>query len=346
MNKVTISYKDELEILEQLCIKIGLPIEHSKIVADALTAADLRGVDTHGIRCFEIYSERYKHGSLNITPNIRKVSETEIAVVLDGDNALGHITSTKGMEIAIEKAKKRGIGIVCVRNSNHFGAAAYYSMKALSCNFIGMVMTNATARMAPTGGITPSYGNNPWSIAVPSNTDPFVIDMSLSVVAGTNLIIAKEKGIKIPFGWATTKEGEPTEDSNLAELLLPIGGYKGYAIALVVEVLSGILSGSSFGKEVGFYNDMEAGQGVGHFLAALDVEQFMSIEIFKKRMNKFMDDIKSSRLAKGVDKIYIPGEKKHLEYQRRLIDGIAIDEDVIIKVNKLCTEYGISTIKY
>ena len=206
-------------------------------------------------------------------------------------------------------------------------------------------MTNATARLAPTGGVTPSYGNNPWSVAIPSDRLPIVVDMAISVVANSNLIIARERGTKIPLGWAATKEGVPTDDPNLAELLLPMGGYKGYAIALVVETLTGILSGASFGKEVGYYNSMDKGQDIGHFFAALDIEQFMPFDVFNQRINKFVADIKQSELAKGSDRVYLPGEKEFIEYKKRLENGIPVDEDTVEKVNQLCAKYGVALLQ-
>ncbi|MGB4440166.1 MAG: Ldh family oxidoreductase [Sedimentibacter sp.] len=228
-------------IIISICENVGLSKNDSAVVSDALVEANLRGVDTHGIRTLPVYIKRFEHGSLNKKPVVEIDRETNIAASVNGDNGLGHIIGEKSMLIAIEKAKKFGIGLVTARNSNHFGATAYFSMKALKNNYIGIAMTNATARLAPTGGITPCYGNNPWSMAIPTGDIPIVSDMAMSVVANSNIIIAREKGTQIPYGWALTKDGEPTQDPNLAELLLPFGAYKGYAIAIINEILSGVL---------------------------------------------------------------------------------------------------------
>lgn len=325
----------------KLCQAVGLPAEDAGIVGNALINANLRGIDTHGVRTLPNYIKRFEVGSLNKTPHISIDKETKITAAVNGDNGLGHIVGEKSMQLAIKKAKEHGIGLVTARNSNHFGAAAYFSMQALEEGFIGIAMTNATARLAPTGGITPCYGNNPWSVAIPTGDMPLVADMAMSVVANSHIIIAKEKGTSIPEGWALTKEGEATQDPNSAVLLLPFGGYKGYAIAAIVEVLTGILSGASFGKKVGLYNSMDEGQDVGHFFAALDIESFMPLSEFKERMNEFINEIKESALAKGTEKIFLPGEKEYLQYQKRSQEGLMLDEDDLKKIEELCNSYGL-----
>lgn len=321
----------------------GLSLEDSGLLAQALVNSNLRGIDTHGIRTLPNYIKRFEVGSLNKNPQIKFEKETAITAAIDGDNGLGHIVGKKCMDLAINKAQKSGIGVVTVRNSNHFGTAAYFSMMALGQGYIGIAMTNATARLAPTGGTTPCYGNNPWSVAVPANGMPLVVDMAMSVVANSHIIIAKEKGIQIPIGWALTKEGEDTTNPNLAELLLPFGGYKGYAMAAVIEVFTGILSGASFGKKVGLYNSMNEGQDVGHFFAAFDVEAFMPLFVFKDRMDSFIAEIKESKLASGTDKIYLPGEKEYQQYEKRSSEGIPLEEETLSAIAALCSKYGLNS---
>jgi len=331
------------QVIIAVCEKLGLPEQDRNILADALVAADLRGVDTHGIRTMIVYAKRYQHKSLNPVPAIRVLRETPISAVIDGDNGLGHIVGYHAMKLAIQKARQTGIGMVAVRNSNHFGAAAFFTMMAQKEDLIGVALTNASARLAPTGGITPTYGNNPWSVAFPVEEGqiPIVIDMANSVVANSNIIMARELGTKIPKDWALTKDGEPTDDPNLATLLLPIGGHKGYGIAFAVEYFSAILSGSAYGKNVGLYDNLEKGQNVGHFFAVLDYKLFTENANYHAKLGGFISDIKSSKLAKGVESIYLPGEKEYLTALEREANGIPIGLKYLEEINRLCQNLGL-----
>lgn len=332
---------DELKkLIELICVKVEMDERNAKILSNALLLNDFRGIRTHGIRCLPNYINRIRRGNLNPNPQMRFVNESIISALVDGDNGVGHLVATKCMEKAISLATEAGIGLVSTRNSNHFGAAAVFSMMALKNNFIGIALTNSAPRLAPTGGLTQSYGNNPISIAIPSNNIPIVMDMSLSVVANSNIIIAKNKGEKIPFGWAVTVEGEDTQDPSLAKILLPIAGYKGYALAVVVEALTGILSGASFGKNVGISNSLESdeGQNLGHLFIALDVNKFIHVEDYKKRIDVFIEDLKISKKAKNIDTIFLPGEKEFLAYQKNLEDGITIEKYVVEEIRQICRE--------
>lgn len=309
--------QDELRLaIEKLCAAAGLTTEDASIVADAMILSHQRGVDTHGVRALPNYIRRFRAGSLNPTPQLKLLRETEVSALVDADNALGHIAGHRAMQLAIQKAKKSGIGMVAVRNSNHFGMTAYFSMLAQQEGLIGFACTNAGARMAPTGGTTPCYGNDPWSFAFPYEDGgiPVVVDMANSVVANSNINIAKKLGTKIPTTWALTKEGEPTDDPHKAVLLQPFGGYKGYAISVVVEALTGALAGAAFSKDTGALFSMEKGQNLGHFFMALDVSLFASPEEFKARMADFCGAIKSSELAVNSKGVFLPGE---IEANRR-----------------------------
>lgn len=324
--------------------KVGVPTEDALQIAEIMCTADLRGVDTHGIRTLPIYVKRYLGGGLNPAPDIKVVKESASSAVVDGDNGLGHIVGYRAMKLAIKKASETGIGIVFANHSNHFGAGAYYSMMAQSAGMVGVAMANAQARMAPTGGVTPCYGTNPWSVAFPcaQGDIPVTLDMANCVVANSNILMARELGKKIPTTWGMTAEGEPTDDPNLAVLPAPFGGYKGYGIAVAVELLAGIISGAAYGATVGAYSSEHSGQNVGQVFAAIDLKQIMSTDAYEQRYHDFMSSIKASKLAKGCEKIYLPGEKEYDSLRSRSKDGIPIDRKYVFKINQLCEELGVS----
>lgn len=335
--------EDCKKVIRTIYTKLGMPPEDAEIVANVLTEADLRGVDTHGTSTTAIYANRLIHHSLNPKPRISIKKETPISALVDGDNGDGHVVGYRSMEIAIQKAKKAGVGIVSTYNSNHFGATAYYSMMAQKEGLIGISMTNTGVKMAPTGGITPTFGTNPWSIAFPNQEGEIsmVIDMSCSVVAWTNVLMAREHGLKIPTDWALDAKGLPTDDPNAAVMVRTMGGYKGYAIALAVELLSGVMSGSALGKEIVPYNNLVKGQNLGHFFMAMDIEMFTDLKSFCGRWNEFTDRLHNCEKAEGCEKIYIPGEKEYISYGKNIENGITLDKKYVEQINAMCRELGL-----
>ncbi len=328
----------------RLLVAVGLPEEDAEYVADSMVLAHLRGVDTHGIRSLPNYINRYRVGSLNKTPKITIEKETEVSALVHGDNGLGHVVGAKAMKIAIQKAQKSGVGMVALHHTNHFGAAAYFSMMAQRAGLIGFSVTNATPRMAPTGGKSMIYGNNPWSVAFPYNEGeiPIVIDMANSVVANSNINIARKLGKKIPTTWALTKDGQPTDDPNLAVLLQPFGGYKGYAISVVAEVLSAILSGANVGGAAGAFNtENPEGQNIGQFYMAIAPDIFIGTEKFKTDLKHFADELKSSELAEGSKGVFLPGEMEYLRLCARTEEGIPVSPAFIADLALLCQEYSV-----
>ncbi len=237
-------------------------------------SSNLRGVDTHGVYRMLVYSAKLKGGFINPKPNLRIIKETPATALIDGGNNLGQVVGYRAMETAIQKAKAVGVSFVSVRNSNHFGTCAHFSMMALRNNMIGMAFTNASAQIAPTGGVDKLLANNPWSIAVPSGKKfPIVLDMANSVIARGKIRLAAKEGRSIPLGWAVTKDGEPTSDPNAAleGLTLPVGGYKGYCITLMVDMLSGVLADSCYGPRTKGMDIVDAIAGIGHAFVAIDI---------------------------------------------------------------------------
>jgi LDH2 family malate/lactate/ureidoglycolate dehydrogenase len=341
-------YKPEilLKFSKQIFDKLGLNEQDSEIVSRILIETDLRGINSHGVARIPIYAKRIKLGLINPKPNVKIIKESNTSALIDADNGMGHIASYKAMKMCIDKAKKYGMGSTGVRNSNHFGINAFYSMMASAEGLIGMTFTNTSPLMAPFGGRERLLGSNPLCIAVPAGEEPdVVLDMATSVVARGKIEVAARKGMKIPEGWAIDTEGRVTVDPKqaLEGALLPFGGPKGYGLAMLVDILSGVLTGSQFGPETGsLFGDLDRPQEIGHFFMAVNIENFMPLETFKQRMDSMIRRIRNSEKAKGFDRIYMPGEIEHektLELQKT---GIPVNDKVISQLNDLAASLDIS----
>lgn len=339
----------DYRVLENICSQVlhksGVSEEGAQIVGKFLVRANLRGGDSHGIQRLPIYASRLKKKLINPQAEIRLVKDNGATVLFDGDNGLGQITARKAMHECIERAKKYGVGIAGVANSNNFGVAAIIALEALNNDMIGVVVSNASATMPPWGGKTLTFGTNPLAVAIPTKGKfPIVLDMATSVVARDKITYYKKMGKKIPFGWALTKDGHPTEDPQeaLDGILLSVGGHKGYGLALVIDVLSGIMTGATFGKGVGMLYDMSRPAKVGHFILAINIESFIEKELFMKRLELLCNQIKDSELLPGTNKIFLPGEIEFNEEQKRMRIGVPIGGDVLKELKQLVAEYEVS----
>jgi LDH2 family malate/lactate/ureidoglycolate dehydrogenase len=324
--------------------KLGVPHEDALIAADAIVGSNMRGVDTHGVIRMLVYTAKLKGGFINPKPNLRPLRETKGTALIDGGNGFGQIVGYRAMEIAIRKAKDVGVSCVSVRNSNHFGTCAHFSMMALPQDMIGMAFTNASAQIAPTGGAEKMLANNPWSVAVPAGKRfPVVLDMANSVVARGKIRMAAKEGRSIPPEWAVNKNGKPTTDPKAAleGFLLPVGGYKGYGITLMVDLLTGVLANSSYGPRVQGLDIVEAIGGVGHTFMAVDIAAFDDVSEFKARMDAYIDEIKDSKKAIGVDAIYLPGEPEFLKELERRQKGIPLHVNIVNDLRKIADETGV-----
>ena len=321
--------------------EVGGSVDHARLIAEALVEADLADVSTHGMAMLPLYVRRLQRRLINPEPNIRIVRDSALHALVDGDNGAGHLVSIKAMAICVDKAKRNQVAVVGVRNSNHFGAAAYYSMMAVKEDLIGFSATNTPPCMAPFGGTTPIFGNNPFSVAIPTGEGfPIVLDMATSNVAFGKVFRARQTGQKIPLDWALDRQGRPTDDADVAyhaALLQGVGGHKGYCLSVAIDVLSGILTGALFARDI-----PPQGTGTGHFFAALDPEMFIPLDEFKRRMSQMMAQVKESSLAEGVDVVYLPGEKEHVSRERRLREGIPLLPFIHEQLVKLSKDLGIS----
>lgn len=317
------------EFVTQIFQGHGLPREDAFVVADHLVEADLRGVYSHGTIRVEEYTARLKAGAMNPRPRVRVLKETAGTALLDGDDGPGQVAGVKAMEMAIRKAKETGVAYVGVRRSNHFGTCAYYAQMALKHDMIGFAATpGGTNIMAPWGGITPLLGNNPFGIAIPAGKEyPVVLDMAQSVVARGKIKHAVKTGEPIPITWALNRYGEPTTDAKeaVAGLVQPVGGYRGYCLSFVIMALGGVLNGASFGKSMPVFEDgIRPNVNVGHFFQAIDIDAFMDPEEFKAQMDEAIRAMHGSELARGCDRIYVPGEMEWLKREERLKKGVPI----------------------
>jgi LDH2 family malate/lactate/ureidoglycolate dehydrogenase len=327
-------------------VKAGLSEADAITETNSLIEANLRGVDTHGItRMLVIYVERLVKGSVKADGRPYVVSESPSTALVDGDNAMGAIVANFAMHTCIAKARDAGSAWVSVRNSNHFGACAYWAMMANREGMVGFATTNGPANMAPWGGVTPFTSTNPLAFAVPAgNGRSIVVDMATSVAAKGKIFLAAKRGKPLPEGWALDKRGRPTTDPRAAidGLVMPLGGHKGYALALMIDILSGILSGADFGPHVGkLYGDYDRGQNIGHLFGAIDISRFVPLAEFTARADQLADEVRSVELADGVSRVFVPGEIEDEATAKRLKDGIPIPEAVVQDFTKLGNDLGV-----
>jgi len=327
--------------------KLGVPREDAEIAADALVMADLRGVDTHGVIRFNPHSWYVKwlrEGTMTAHPNIRIISETPSTALLDGDCGMGMVIGHRAMELAIEKAKISGVATVCVRNSRHFGMAAYYAMQALPQNMIGIAMTNASRQVVPTFGRDARFGTNPLCLVAPAKEEqPFVLDMATTTAAAGKLELAARRGESIPPAWALDVGAEVTTDPRAAQRarrLLPLGGtreggsHKGYGLAMVAEILCGVLSGT-----VTALNTNQDPRG--HFFGALRIDSFRPAEEFKRDMDRLILELKNTPTIPGQERVYVAGEIEFETAQERAEHGIPLHESVLKGLREVSTELSL-----
>jgi L-2-hydroxycarboxylate dehydrogenase (NAD+) len=304
--------------------KMGCSDEHSETIAKVFIAAELRGLSSHGMIRIKDYFQLWEAKRINVSPNIRIVHETPSTAVVDGDGAIGMVAATQAMQIAIEKAKKVGTGWVSTRGSNHYGIAGFYAMMALENDMIGMSMTNANPLVAPTFSISRLLGTNPIAVAIPAGKNPpFVADFATTPIARGKLAVAEKKGEKTLFGYVQDKNGNPTDDPTILKeggSMLTLGGdyehgsHKGYCLSSIVDIFSAVLSGANFGPyvppSVAYLPvlDKNVGDGTGHFFGAMRIDAFQPADVFKLKMDEWIDTFRNAKSAPGKPKVKIPGD--------------------------------------
>ena len=311
----------------------GLPGPDADVVAAALVDANLRGIDSHGVTRIPIYVDRLRRGLVNPDPDVRVIRDSGAALLVDGDNGMGAVVTTRAMGRALERLPDVGSVSVAVRNSNHYSSGAYYVTPALDRGAVAFLYANAPSTTAAWGGVRRFLGTNPYTFAAPTGRHgAFVLDMATSVVARGKILLAAQRGESIPEGWAVDAAGQPTTDAQAAleGAVLPFGGPKGYGIAMMIEVLAGVMSGANIGPGVGdLYEDLEQPQGVGSFLHLIDVAAFLPLDQFLARIDAFIDDIKATGSPENDQEVLMPGEIESRTAAARARDGVPLSPDVV-----------------
>ena len=342
---ITVPGEDLKSVVASIFEKVGVPPEDAQLGADVLVLADLRGVDSHGVsNMLRSYLGGYQRGEINPRPNISIVRETASTASLDSDRGLGTIVTPKAMDIAIEKARQSGVGMVIVGNSRHLGMASYHAMLALEHDMIGVCMTSAPPRMVPTFGAEPRLGTNPIAVAVPArNEPPFVYDAATSSVAQNKIEIARRLGADLEPGWLAADDGTPImEEGPVPETynLLPmgatreLGSHKGYGLACVVDIFAGVLTGFGYGAVPGRPN-------FGHYVAAYNISGFDDPDHFKDEMDDWLQMMKSTKPAPGHDRVLVAGQPEaEMEAVRRK-EGIPLHPEVVQFMRDTCAELSV-----
>lgn len=323
----------------------GIEQKHSEIVAKHLVLANLRGVDSHGVTRVNNYIQRLESGVVNKNHEMIIIKETASSALIDGANELGIIVATEGIRIAVEKAKEVGISVVGIKNSNHCGMLADYTNYAVENDCIAFATTNAPSNMAPWGGKERYFGTNPISYGVPGGSvGNIIFDMATSVVARGKIKLAVKNNQDIPLGWALTKEGESTTDANAAMdgIVLPVGGPKGYGLAFFAEVLSGLFTGAGLAANLGRPEDLTTPQNLGQFFFVMRADLFEELDTFKQRMELMAEEIKQVPLAKGFEKIFLPGELEAIKARENEQNGIPLTSEVLMELRMVGERYGVS----
>lgn len=334
----------DAEGVRKILIKIfaadGILADNAAVVADNLITADLRGVSSHGVARIKSYLQRAKKENWNPDPQFR-FTEHGAVCLLDGDDGFGSMVGTAGMKKAIELAKVHGIGMCEVKKSAHYGMASYYALMAAKEGLIGFSCTNGVSNLAHFGSMEGMLGTNPFSVAVPAEEFPLVLDVACSVTARGNISNAKREGKDIPLGWAIDAEGNPTTDAAkaLVGAVLPFAGHKGSGIAIMVDIMCGILNSGVTSKHV--REDTTTGPNVGHMMIAIDPEAFMTKEEFKERLEKYKKELANAKKAPGVEKIYLPGEIEAEKEGFNKENGIKMGNGAFKELCEACAEYGI-----
>lgn len=316
---------------ETVLAGVGVPPEAAAVTADCLVSANLQGVDTHGIARLPTYLRRIKQGAIDPRGEPRIDSERGATAILDGANALGPVAGTTAMDVAVRLARHFGIGYAGVRNSNHFSYAAYYCERAARAGTVGVCSSGGEPTVAPWGGVTPFYTNSPIALAAPTSGEPLVVDLATSVSSRGNILLAKLLGKPIPEGWAVDAQGRPTTDAAaaLSGSVLPMGGAKGYALIVALEVLNGVLTGGPYAPKVGSQAAQDGKPaGVPHFFMALDPDALIGREAFLERMDALVDSTRSATPSNPEQPILMPGERRRRIAAERSSAGIPLPDEL------------------
>ena len=351
------SYKQLYSFTESVFLAMGCSAKDASTATKVLIAADLRGIDSHGVARLSGYVRLWEAGRINATPNLSIVHETPSTAVVDGDAGLGLVVAPYAMQIAIDKAKQVGTGWVSVKNSNHFGIAGYHAMMALEHDMIGMAMTNASALVAPTFSSEKMLGTNPIAVAIPAGNEPaFVADMATTTAANGKLEMLQRKNADAPLGWVQDENGNDVTDANILKkggALLPLGSdrehgsHKGYALGSIVDIFSAVLSGGSYGPwappfpaYIPLPQNMP-GEGLGHFFGAMRIDAFRPAQDFKSNMDNWITRFRNATPIDPAQKVLIPGDPEREAETTRMMEGIPVVGPVVADLQEVGARFGI-----
>lgn len=330
------------EIREKIVVaftKAGIPLNDAKIVTEVLIDAEIKGISTHGIMRLKPYITSIQNHRISATPQISMKSVGDGMFLVDGGNGLGQVVTMYTLQSLLQYAGEHGCALAAVHNSNHFGAAGYYTRFAARKGFLALITTNASATMPPFGGLDPKLGTNPFAISFPAgNYDNFTLDVATSTVARGKIRLYEKENRPLPLGWAIDSEGNDTTDAKkaLAGSVLPMGGHKGYGLSMVVEYLSGILSGANLCYETkSMFENTATPANNGHFLMVIDISRFGRTEQIVTRTETWFDNLKSSRIRPGFQEILIPGELENRK-EAQCETMIHVETAFLQELNELC----------
>ena len=337
----------ELEMLVKHIFEgCGMQDADAALVADSLVSSDLRGVHSHGVLRVPEYVRKLTRDGVDARGRPAVARDGGACLVVDGHNSMGQVGAHFAMQCAIDRASSTGIAAVAVGGSNHCGALAYFTLRAVPHDMIGIATTNALPTMAPWGGAERVLGINPLSVAIPAGEEhPIVYDAAFSASAHGKIRVYQQRGQRLPAGWALDKHGRPTTDPTAAidGLLLPIGGYKGAGLAMIMGILSSMLSGAAYGTELGDMSRGPAPGRDGHFVAAIRVSAFEDVARFKARVDGAIRELYACRLAPGFERIYAPGELEFQTDQAYRREGIPLDDITLQQLAAAASSLGIDT---
>jgi L-2-hydroxycarboxylate dehydrogenase (NAD+) len=345
MTNFLVRPRDLRAFIASVLERLKVTPDDAAVVAECMVFANLRGFDTHGLSCLAGYVESLEQGRIKARPQLGIERPMPFSVRVDADNGLGHIAARRAMQLAVEAAEKIGVGGAAIRRSNHFGAASCYAMQALPADCIGIVTSNAAAAAAPFGALEQFLGTNPLSVAVPTlTTPPFVVDMATTEGSRKKVRQALKQGVPLPVGWAVDRDGNPTTDPQAAldGVMLPFGGMKGSAVTLLLDILSGVLTGAEFGGRVlSVMTNQERESGNGNFMLVLKVEAFLPAVEFKARMDEELARLRALKPARGVSEVIYPGYREHLTETTRRERGIPLPADVVTEARQIGDRHGV-----
>lgn len=324
----------------------GAPPSHARLTASSLVEADLRGVDSHGVQLLKFYLERLKRGEVNSAATGHVISENGACLLYDGENGLGQVVSEICCGHAVRLAREHGVSLVVARDSNHFGAAAFWALRISAAGMIGIVMCNATGQVPPWQGRDGRLGTNPICMSVPGDRGrPWLLDMATTAVAAGKIYKAYFSGQpSIPPGWALDAEGVPTTDTHAAYhgKLMPLGGYKGSGLAMMVEILCGVLGGGAMATQVGGVRTVGRPARNSQMFLAIDVTRFLPLEQFQERMKWLVAEVKSARPASGYSEVLVAGDPEWRAEEEHRHTGIPLSAGVWRKLSEAAAELGVA----